>query len=370
MVDLTQNGAVAAASSWRERCSGVGRALLQGVVEQRLFMAAVVCYLLASYAAALLAGAGAHFTISLYSMIWVKLTGVFVFIAVCLVYPVGVLLLVRPARPLRHIWQGWRRHFFNIARIKYALPVLVVLPIFMSGFSSMKAMIPVFDPYTWDLPIAQLDRALHGGEDAWRLLQPWLGKPLITHAINVVYNLWFFVIYAVTLWQIFRTTDQRSRAQYLLSFVLAWGVLGTLMATLFASGGPVYYVHFAGGENPFAPLMAYLYEVDESYSIWALQAQEMLWQAHSSNDLAVGGGISAMPSLHVACATLCALVAWRANRALAWLMIAFVAAILLGSVHLGWHYAVDGYVSLLLMPLLWWLAGRLVDRWGGQAAAA
>ncbi|MEX0923006.1 MAG: phosphatase PAP2 family protein [Rhodovibrionaceae bacterium] len=368
---MTQNGAAAAGTCrgetpWRKKLASLGRELVEGARSQWLILAAVAVYLLASYAAASLAGAGAHFSISLYSLLWVKLTGVFVFGVVCILYPLAVLILVRPARPLRHIWEGWRRHFFNVERIKRALPLLILLPVFMSGFSSMKAMIPVFDPYTWDLPLAQLDRWLHGGVDPWLLLQPWLGKPAVTHAINAIYNLWFFIIYGVTLWQIFRTRDLRTRAQYLLSFVLAWGVLGTLMASLFASGGPCYYEHFAAGENPFAPLMSYLYQVDETHSIWALQAQEMLWRAHSENDLALGGGISAMPSLHVACALLCALVGWRTNRVLGWIMTAFVVATMIGSVHLGWHYAVDGYASLLLLPPLWWAAGWMVDRWGAR----
>jgi hypothetical protein len=34
--------------------------------------------------------------------------------------------------------------------------------------------------------------------------------------------------------------------------------------------------------------------------------------------------------------------------------------IFLASVHLGWHYAIDGYVSVLVVPLVWWVAGRLV----------
>jgi hypothetical protein len=31
-------------------------------------------------------------------------------------------------------------------------------------------------------------------------------------------------------------------------------------------------------------------------------------------------------------------------------------------VHLGWHYAIDGYAGILGAWLLWWLCGRLV-RW-------
>jgi hypothetical protein len=41
--------------------------------------------------------------------------------------------------------------------------------------------------------------------------------------------------------------------------------------------------------------------------------------------------------------------------------------ILLGSVHLGWHYAVDGYAGLLLGWLAWIAAGP-VARWHSARA--
>ena len=40
---------------------------------------------------------------------------------------------------------------------------------------------------------------------------------------------------------------------------------------------------------------------------------------------------------------------------------------LFGSVALGWHYAVDGYASIVGMVGLWWLAGRIVARYGNSA---
>ena len=45
---------------------------------------------------------------------------------------------------------------------------------------------------------------------------------------------------------------------------------------------------------------------------------------------------------------------------------AFAVLILLGSIHLGWHYALDGYVGAAGAALVWHLVGRLL---GSQAAA-
>jgi hypothetical protein len=43
-----------------------------------------------------------------------------------------------------------------------------------------------------------------------------------------------------------------------------------------------------------------------------------------------------------------------AGRALA----AFAVVIFLGSVMLGWHYAIDGYVGAAGVAAIWWWCGR------------
>jgi hypothetical protein len=79
-----------------------------------------------------------------------------------------------------------------------------------------------------------------------------------------------------------------------------------------------------------------------------------------------------MPSIHVAMPLVYALAA-RATAP--WLAVAFGIyglLILVGSVHLGWHYAVDGYVSLVLVVALWWgsrWVGAARRRTGGLAEA-
>lgn len=68
-------------------------------------------------------------------------------------------------------------------------------------------------------------------------------------------------------------------------------------------------------------------------------AQDIVWSGYIG---ATPGslGISAFPSMHVAMAVLFALYATRRSRLAGLLMWAFAAIIMVGSVVLGWHYAV------------------------------
>ena len=65
-----------------------------------------------------------------------------------------------------------------------------------------------------------------------------------------------------------------------------------------------------------------------------------------------------MPSLHIAITVLFALVGWRINRYVGILLTAYVVITQIGAVILGWHYAVDGYVSILLTILIWKLVNK------------
>jgi membrane-associated phospholipid phosphatase len=90
--------------------------------------------------------------------------------------------------------------------------------------------------------------------------------------------------------------------------------------------------------------------------------QEVLWQYHVSGGIGVGAGISAMPSMHVAGAMLFALLGWRTNRFLGIALTINVALILMATVFLGWHYAVDGYASIVGTLVIWWAVGALIRR--------
>jgi membrane-associated phospholipid phosphatase len=107
--------------------------------------------------------------------------------------------------------------------------------------------------------------------------------------------------------------------------------------------------------------MTSLHEADSTYSVWALKTQDLLWQKYATREVIFAGGISAMPSMHVAMATLFALVCWRTRRWLGIVMATYAVIIQIGSVHLAWHYAIDGYAGSLGMLLIWWAVGRALE---------
>jgi len=122
----------------------------------------------------------------------------------------------------------------------------------------------------------------------------------------------------------------------------------------------VYYERLVGTPSPYAAQSAYLEGV---HGLHAKRIQRSIWTWLQTHQYIPFGSISAMPSMHVAVATVMALTSWRQNRwlgAAGWL---YVLLIFLGSVQLNWHYAVDGYVAVLGTWLIWRASGVLARRW-------
>jgi hypothetical protein len=340
-----------------------GHILVESVRRHRAFIVLVIAYWAACYAAAWATGGLAAVEILPY-------TTVFNIFILCLVVlavlgtTIYVMVVERPAGSLYPaIGQALSGRVFSANRLANLFVPLAVGPLFFTTFGSFKRLIPLMNPYGWDHSLMTWDAWLHGGHHPWTLLQPLIGTPVITSGINFFYNMWMALMFGTFIWQACTLKRPALRMQYLLSFLLFWIVIGTLLATLLSSVGPCYYGRETGLFDPYAPLMNYLRDANEVAPVWSLKVQDMLWDNYVGHGTMLGSGISAMPSMHLAISTLMALLGWRINR---WAGIAytvFAAVILVGSVHLGWHYAIDGYVSIVAAIALWHATGWAMRRW-------
>ena len=344
------------------------KSLLEGLIKtlcsHSLFMTLVLFYLVAALIVTIIYNTFDNLSISLYSNTLILMTTLF-FVVYFNGYAIYVVIIIRPDRPIKYFLDDLKASQLTMDRLLNALPVFLFLPIFMSTFTSFKTMIPVVNPFSWDYRFAVLDAIVHGGIHPWRLLQPVVGYPLLTSIINFFYNLWFFVMFGVLFWQTFSLRNKRLRMQFLLAFILSWILLGTLAAVIFSSAGPCYYGHLVEGKDVYQPLMEYLESARESYPVWALGTQEMLWQSYRNGGVGKVTGISAMPSMHISIVFLFAVLGWRTHRIAGIGFSLFAIFIMIGCIHLGWHYAIDGYVSIVGTYFIWWFAGRLLGRMDG-----
>jgi hypothetical protein len=224
------------------------------------------------------------------------------------------------------------------------------------AFAAFKPAIPDFHEYSWDPLLADADQALHLGAAPSALLARLPGWESLVGLLDRAYVRWYEVM-TLTLLGVLALARSRARLQFFTGYVTLWILGGTVMGTLMASGGPVYYERFTGDAARFAGLFGSL----DTAAPLARTLQENLWTAY----VTPGGafpfeGISAMPSLHVAVAAYFAAWAWRwgwlaGGIATLWTMI-----ILVGSVALGWHYAIDGYAGVLIALAIHWASERFV----------
>lgn len=235
------------------------------------------------------------------------------------------------------------------------------LALFMAAFLYNKMLIPEIAPFQWDETFATWDRWLLG-DDAWRVLHPLLGFPIVTRALDILYSIWAPLVFIF--WGGFFASPRISRelrTRYWASTVLAWTLLGLLFATVFSAAGPCYYGAITGLPSPYRELEIYLAQISSPYPLSASVAKNYLWAIHTGQWDAPGG-ISAMPSIHNAQAALFAVAAYAVNRRFGHIMLAYAVAIFLGSIHLGWHYAVDGILGVAGALLIWFLVGAARKR--------
>jgi hypothetical protein len=246
----------------------------------------------------------------------------------------------------------------------------LALALFFGSFTQIKSLLPGLADFGWDTAMADVDAWLHFGVDPWRLLHPVMGHHAVTRVLEHIYSLgWGILLLLVPMIVCISSHLAHIRIQFLACLTICWMALGSLAAGMFLSAGPVYYGLITGDELRFAELTDYLaFSAGQPQS--AADVQGYLWRWFEAGQPGLGTGISAFPSIHVATATLIALLASTISRPFAIAGGVFLLVILATSVHLAWHYAIDGYASIIVVAAVWFALGALLRARAGQRETA
>lgn len=271
------------------------------------------------------------------------------------------------------------RHMFAPRRVARfvggTVLMMTAVLLFTAMFSSIKTSFPLAHGFTHDIVHADFDKALHFGVDPWRLLYAFGQYEWLLRAIEINYNvLWFVFCYFTLYWVATSPRADKFRTRFFLSWFGSWILVGNVAAGTWLSAGPAYYGQVTGDTARFGEQMAFLASSAGETSS-AVTVQHYLWRLYESGQMGIGSGISAFPSMHIALVTLITLyaneLAPRFGRFL-WIYVAFV---MMSSVYLAWHYAIDGYVSAIMVTAIYWalrkgmpLFARL--RWRSPAPAS
>ena len=253
----------------------------------------------------------------------------------------------RPSRAILHLLYGKR--FWLIRSV---LLFTLLYPA-NQAFLTLKVAIPRLIDFYADDALILLDRALFLGNDPWVVSHALFGP--FTSLIDSAYYVWFFIVSMATLWATF-SSDRRFQIHASLSLFLVWALLGNLLAVALSSVGPIFYDEFYQTDR-FSGLIAAL---DGPYT--TMQVRGFLLSRYGIEE--IGSGISAAPSIHVAVTALIFLMVRRQFGRSPLTVIAggYLAVIFVGSVHLAWHYAIDGIISLILVPIIWKVVSAFLTR--------
>jgi hypothetical protein len=257
----------------------------------------------------------------------------------------------------RELWQRCRRFVLSPAFFLEFVVAMTVVNATIMMFVNLKQFIPAIDERLYDSPLWRLDNVLHFGIDpavvvselaAEYGLLPWLDRAyLLFYPAQVIVPLLFLVAPKL----------RPQRGRFFFAYCLLW-MLGGVMYVTWPTLGPIYYrsSRFWLEQAPYATYL-----------------QEMLMRDYvrfrtdpTFYTVKLYQGVAALPSLHVGVLALFAITTarWRALSALLWLLTAIT---FVGSLALGWHYAIDGYAGALLALGAWVVACLVVheEREGG-----
>lgn len=221
----------------------------------------------------------------------------------------------------------------------------ILLASSLSFFGMLKPQLGQVVAFSADPLLAELDRIILGS-DAWRLVT-WFNHT----GMATIYHKGWFLWLAFVLFYLLKRPESPEKDALLISYFMIWTIFGPLVHLILPAAGPVFYDDLGYGDR-----FVDLYQAPESQVIAAY-----LWNGYVDKVFNPAGGISAMPSVHLATMFWTIIVL----RKSAWvgLAVVYTVYIFLGSIAIGWHYAVDGVAGGIGAVLCYALAAPSVEKW-------
>ena len=256
---------------------------------------------------------------------------------------IAAMARIRADAPLRRVFERVRR------RALLLLLPFPILPLFLVGYTAAKTATPFLVGFGWDRFWTRADGFIFGN-DAWRIAQGLLGVRLMPVYAWFYTVVWGGAFMGTTALVALNAKPERVGAFYT-AMLSTWIVGGWLAAMTFSASGPVFTHlfdpalgnHFKGVSRAIAANLS----ADNSLRL----TQKYLAASVSAHTAFKGGGISAMPSMHLGAASIYIFAARRTK----WLVpaVLFWLTIFVLSGYFGYHYWVDGLAAGVIAWVCW-----------------
>jgi hypothetical protein len=258
---------------------------------------------------------------------------------------VAIDVAVRAARrspgrwPTRAAMAAVRRERWTMRRGMVVASALISFYVSYLAYRNLKSIVPLLRPgVLFDRQLADLDRALFGGNDPATMLHALLGTGAATQVMSIAYLLLFIFIPGTLAAALVFSPNLQAGLFYASAQSLNW-LLGAASYFLLPSLGPIY-----AEPSLFANLPAS--GVSQLQELLLDQRIEFL----RDPAVATAQSIAAFASLHVSIFFTGALAAHmlglgRRTVIAAWVLLGLTTT---STIYLGWHYVVDDLGGLVL----------------------
>ncbi len=222
---------------------------------------------------------------------------------------------------------------------------------------NLKMWVPLINPALFDAAYMASDESLRPLVDAFT----WISTAIRTNLNPEFrwYQFLFLTMFVLTFCR-FAAVRNALYPRFAVSMLLMV-TLGALSYLIAPALGPFIYEY--GNTLTASQTQAGMYVAYQN-----VQAEGAAWIARNGSDYFTGA-LAAMPSLHVGYASLMTYYMLKNRDVLAPLFVLFWLWILVDSVALRWHYAIDAPAGIALCILVIWLTNRLLAHGESNQAA-